>query len=178
MSDDPHPSKRARAARRPRSMIDTRGVNQGPKQFFSGGPRVHPICVANLSQTRRHPNLEELAELLEVELAVSDRQLMSGLETRLVTQIAIHTKRAPRTGRRRLVRHRSERAYPAPRYRRKRLRRWSAPAWSAPRPGSNGCGDSLTPFSTHRFERIRRVPRPSPLARTRPSPAWSHRGSS
>jgi hypothetical protein len=44
----------------------------------------------------RHPTLEELAKLLEVELAVSGRQLMSGLETRSVTAVTIRTKRAPR----------------------------------------------------------------------------------
>jgi hypothetical protein len=44
----------------------------------------------------RHPTLEELTALLEVELAVSGRQLVSGPETRSVTQVAIRTKRAPR----------------------------------------------------------------------------------
>jgi Immunity protein 26 len=44
----------------------------------------------------RRPTLEELAELLKVQLAVSGRQLVAGLETRAVTRVDIRTKRAPR----------------------------------------------------------------------------------
>lgn len=227
-----------------------------------------------------HPTLEELAALLEVELAVSGRHLVSGLEARSVTQVAIRTKRAPRdqpfaprdvfavplgegrvafgrvmridqasgvlieffqgtaptlayddgmpasgrlfhavfsgaahcgsnagpsstpdprvhvrrrgrgprirltvAGRRRLVRRRPEGAHRVSRHRRRgrddgARRPGRTRDAGAADPRRAGAGNALTPFSSRRFQRIRRVAPPSPLVRTRRCPAWSNRGSS